>query len=568
MTNRSISPARPALLPWAVLIAILAVLVGASVGIMADAPYNDDFAYLTSVRWLHEAGVLKFTNWQYMTLVTQTALGGLWTFFFGYSVHALRILTLVIWAVGTVALVQALRSDNWVKTLILLSAAALSPMALVLATSFMTDIYYWALIIVAMTLFASGLETDRRAVLIASWVVLFLAVFVRQVALPVAVAFVIADLLKNGFSRSVLVRSVLPLALIALAYALSVKLAAATIGLPRDFTDSTAAISHMLRDLMMLKLGALRPFFNACILTSVYVGLFFIPLFLAGLVGMIRLPYPRLTAAGTIALGALLFVCLALLVKQPLPSAGNLINLYGLGPRSDWRELGSSVPPVWWAVTVLASLSGAFLVTAILCEIASILLTGGWRALRGQWRPLMFLVAAVLGNAPLMVGYAAWFDRHLLALLAMLGIGCLSLLRFAPVSAPRTAVPVVPALLGILLSILLLHDFGAWQRATLQGYAALQAHGIAASQVDGGFEISNHVLHAAARADQPAPDVLHLEVRSRPCQVTDLETTRAGGAIAGIVPIERWLPIGPAAVSYRCGEFTGPDVPRAAAVAH
>lgn len=533
----------PVRFEWAALCLIVVVFLLADV--RADISINDDWAYYKTAYWLYYYHQLDFTNWQQMTLVSQSLLAWLWADLFGFSQLSLRLLTISVSFVGLLFLRNLMLL--LCRERLLASAASLTfylgPLTLASTASFMTDIYFWTPALGAI-LFLFPARPDhftwRREGL--GWALAFVALMVRQLAVAIPLGLIVVHLLRGDRWRIVLARGLLPLIAGLAILAIFRHVALLTIGLPSDFDNPNAQLKAVLIDLLHVQLGALRPLLRGAALGSLYLGLVTIPL---GLPLFHYLPRgrARIAAAGAGAGGLLL----AVLLDSPIGGAGNILESWGLGPRLLTTMVRPPAGASWWLLTGLACWSIANVYVATALFFGSRGPAGLWRRLREEALIVGLLVTAIAGYAPLILIYGPWIDRHLLfsaSLVLAAATGVAAKLAGRPIG---TAVAIV-ALPFALWSVALLHDAFAWRRAVVAAAGALQQAGTAPRDIDGGFEYVN-LAALPDRPNQRQPEPIDGK-RDLPCTVG--ERVPPGRRVIATEIASRWLASGDQLVYGYC----------------
>ena len=214
-------------------IVVLWGLMAIVVNPVGDFPLNDDWAYALPVKWLVETGRLRFTDQGAMTLVMQVFWGALFASIAGFSFTVLRVSTLVIAAVGLAASYLVGREvglSRWLA-MVVTGLFLVNPIFITLSYTFLTDVHFWSLTMMGVFLMLRGVRRGYAVSYWAGWATILAATLVRQLGLVIPIGLVVALALKDGFSRSWLVRVVVPavgLFAVVVAYP---KVVQATIGL-------------------------------------------------------------------------------------------------------------------------------------------------------------------------------------------------------------------------------------------------------------------------------------------------------------------------------------------------
>ena len=143
------------------LVAFFAV-AAAVTGAGRDVPVIDDWTYAWSVEQLLEHGRLAVLDWSSVYPVGPAAWGAAWSLVFGFSFGTLRVSTLALAAVGCGALYFLLRELEASPRVALFGAltVAANPAFLLLASSFMTDVPFVALTLLALVGYTRAIRRD------------------------------------------------------------------------------------------------------------------------------------------------------------------------------------------------------------------------------------------------------------------------------------------------------------------------------------------------------------------------------------------------------------------------
>ncbi len=146
----------------------------------------------------------------------------------------LRIWTLVIAAIGLAACYLAGREFGLSRCLSMAIAAlyAVNPIFISLSQSFMTDVPFWSLMMVAVFLLLRGVRRGQAVSYWAGWIAVLAATLIRQLGLAIPIGLVVALALKEGLGRAWLVRAVVPTLILFAVVAAYPKFLHATIGRP------------------------------------------------------------------------------------------------------------------------------------------------------------------------------------------------------------------------------------------------------------------------------------------------------------------------------------------------
>ncbi|MDD5210372.1 MAG: glycosyltransferase family 39 protein [Elusimicrobiales bacterium] len=396
-------------------------------------PLNDDWAYALAARALAATGRLTLSDWGASTQLPHIITGAFFTKIFGFSFSVLRAANLLVAAAALFVfarLMDEFEIGPFEKTAAALTLA-FSPLYLVLANSFMTDIHYLFWMLSAVYFYVRRLKDpgDGRALFFAG-ACAAAAYLTRQLAVALPLAFTIMLFLEGRAGQQPVEkvkgknkaqpsprRSFPGWRTLAAVWALPL---AAMGGYQFWFTRIHgptwvsgsyvvgATLAHITKPGLFIGDSVYRVF--SAILES---GLLLLPL-AAGFLfsargfssknGLQR----KVTSAGPwLALAALAVFAF---LYGPLPYLENTISRSGLGALTlggaGLKPSGLFASQVFWLLATAASL-----VSAVLLLCASSL------ALRAGGPELRFIFAAALLQLGVSLAGAKFFDRYLLTLL-------------------------------------------------------------------------------------------------------------------------------------------------------
>ena len=136
-------------------------------------------------------------------------------FLLDFRSQLLRISTLTLGLVGVITLYALVRELGGERRVALLGALvlAVNPLYFCLANSFMTDVPFISLVMIALYFLLRGFRRHSSIDLSFGLFISFAAILVRQFGLVVLLAFAFAYLIKNGFRLANLAKAIAPLVL-------------------------------------------------------------------------------------------------------------------------------------------------------------------------------------------------------------------------------------------------------------------------------------------------------------------------------------------------------------------
>ncbi|HKP53420.1 MAG TPA: glycosyltransferase family 39 protein [Chloroflexia bacterium] len=400
-----------------------------------EYPIIDDSLHVESVRSMLDTGTFIRPTWMQANLSGLTVWGSAWSKLFGFSFSTLTASTLALALFGLYAFYGIARIVKVSAAGALFGTAllAFNPIFLHLSYSFMTDVPFVSLILIACFCYLQGMRVARYGAIwmgVGSLVALW-GFYVRQFAIIVPVAFLLYLLLEGVLARKwrwwQMVGIIVPTLIGLLLWYLS----------ERDIPPNMGALNHagwtsriifqepwlrvfLLRSLVLLPIVALSawaaikirfrrwwliPLTAAAVLWGMY------NLALPGenwLLGMDQPPF-------TFRLGD---------IAIPFPQQtftfgviGNIIRTDGID-FFQYRQMSIFSPEVWRGLWVLGIILGVVLLAAM----ADALL--GWirKLVRREWRPALSpIIACYMVGAGVFVATAAFtaviFDRYMVGFL-------------------------------------------------------------------------------------------------------------------------------------------------------
>jgi len=466
---------------------------------------NDDWAYALPVKALTEQDSIRFTFWQSMTLIGQVLWGALFCLPGGFSFLALRLSVLTAGLAGVLGLYGLCRhigSGTALATLASLTLA-LNPIYFGLSCTFMTDVPFTVLLILIILGFFVGLDTGRDRLLWIGLAAAFAALFVRQLALAVFLAFLIASPLRLGFGRRWLLYGMSPTLLAGVSLAAYARILAHFGRLPGMYYLKANSLNDVIQDLLHLRLGALKPALHAALMMFMLVGLFALPLLFSlwpSLVSGFEKGRRDLRIGWIIGFTCVVTAALAR-IGNLLPMSGNIIEDLRMGITSLPGSGLPVAPKAYWIVLTAAAAVGLSLLLLVLFDLSTAAIRGrDERGARLRFRVAFLVLTGVLYFGPLGLSYQVMLDRYVLSILALFIALSVLVLQVDGGQITRLSLAtglVLAALFGA-YTVATVHDLFAWQRVRWEACSDLMAGrvngvDVPADQIDGGFEFNNQI---------------------------------------------------------------------------
>lgn len=164
-----------------------------------EMPYEDDFAYYHTVRNFLQTGNLKISEWSSASLIFQTYWGSLFSFIFGLSFKTLHLSTVVLFYFGLASFYLTLKELRFGEqksvcfALILLTF----PSLLRYTYSFMSDVPYLSLFLIAFYLAVRAMKKDSTFLYFFSSSMAMLAFLNRQIGVALPISLLIFLIIKS-----------------------------------------------------------------------------------------------------------------------------------------------------------------------------------------------------------------------------------------------------------------------------------------------------------------------------------------------------------------------------------
>jgi hypothetical protein len=170
----------------AVVLALFLVAV-AIINPFREMPYDDDWAFSETAKHFLETGQYRLNEWLAPNMPFQTVWGALFCLPFGYSFSALRISTIVLGVVGLIAF-RALAVEHGLSRVaanLLTFCLASSPLMFKLTLTYLSDVPFVALTLVAVLFYTRALRSDRWLDWMAASAAASATIFVRQFGMAI-----------------------------------------------------------------------------------------------------------------------------------------------------------------------------------------------------------------------------------------------------------------------------------------------------------------------------------------------------------------------------------------------
>jgi hypothetical protein len=479
---------------------------------VGNFPLDDDWSYGLTVKHLIETGSYQATGWESMTLIVNVLWGSVFCLVSGFSFTVLRFSTFVAAWLGMLAVYWLMRECRQPRGVTLLATLvfAFDPVYYVLSNTFMTDVLFITLSVLAAIFFLKDLKGQSNANLVLATALSLAAVMSRQVGLAVPLAFAMVSILQQGGKARATGRAVLPLIVCVTALVGFEDWLARTGRLPALYNYKNEmlvqAISHPAR--------IAGVFAHSSYLCLMYVGLYLSPILVFSL-PLLRSKNKRgwlvcgLLASGMVGLTVINGLCGK---GYTMPLATNILNKSGLGPLTlrDAFKVNTTptLPETFWIAVTVVSVAGAVMLVRRIIKLGAGVSPKlfPFRLNPDETGSLFLVLTGLVYLLPFFLN--GFFDRYLFPAVPFLMAGLLANLLRSPVQTPphpatASAVSIPAMLMGtmllagfIIFSVCGTRDYLAWNRARWTALNDLtQQDRVSPSAIDGGFEFNGYYLY-------------------------------------------------------------------------
>jgi Dolichyl-phosphate-mannose-protein mannosyltransferase len=459
-----------ALAPGAILL-FAYFATGIALRLFADVPLHDDWTYAWSVEHFLKTGKLQVLDWSVHYPFAQILWGALFCLPFGFSFSALRVSTVVLAWLGSLALYGTLREVGRARTESLIASLVLivNPVFYLLSFSFMTDVPFVSVSNIAFFFIVRGFSRRNALDL---WIGCAFGVvdfFVRQLAVAIPGAVLLYVMFEPSLRSR---RYLLPPLVSSLLICFTPYLIAHTMGLTSQYTGREWVLGKWLHQSELGIPGLVR--------IMMHSGLALFPMTMP-LMGSY---YRRLRFWCVLGLLLLLTGCAILFTPEiPKPLDG-MWNLIALGKE---RHLLRGAPdpdflPSWLNYPLLAF--SLFSFAGIVIKVIDV------ARIEKSLRLLVWYALSHFGLIMIVWLFDAWgSDRYSIALLPPLIV-----LLAGPQLRSTTTAAGIAAL--FLVGMLVTWSETQNNRAAAEALAWLRTRGIPFSDIDAGYALDGWYLYA------------------------------------------------------------------------
>lgn len=506
-------------------IAAVWLLMAWLVNPVGNFPLNDDWVYSLAVKSVLANGYYHFPSPSSANVGPQVYWGALFCLPFGFSFTALRLSTLVLGLLGVWSFYGSVKlvTRNAAVSLVAAVVLAVNPLYFSLANSFMTDVPFIAVVLIALYFLMRGFNEDSSAFMATGLAFALLSILIRQFGFALVAGFSVAYVVRYGAKPVNLIKAVAMLALgLAVHFAYQYWLV---------HTGRTPFMyKHSDPGQLLPKLETLIPILKTALNALLYIGFFVFPFLAVRIFGRNSEPTSLLKSTPThlptkarrvwpyVVCGVLVFAALWHFDKVLPDNPKNSLTVFGLGPLTlrDTFILGTNYPDIpgahvagWTLVRVISIISAAaaiYWLLPLLGDTFSKLRR--FRAHPEVWPVVLVLVTLALsiGIVCLVTNRVPIFDRYfliaapLIILLLVMGDRPVAVHWTAAGKASLAAILVAYAAFTVAVT----HDYLAWNRARWAATDQLtQQQNVPADRIDGGYEFNGWFLNRPDYRQRP-----------------------------------------------------------------
>ncbi|MCU1229854.1 MAG: hypothetical protein JWO97_2738 [Acidobacteria bacterium] len=457
-----------------------------------DFPLNDDWDFAIATWNFARFGEFRFTHFTAMSLRALVLWGAAWTRLFGESFEVLRAATLTL-AVCTIVLVHRILTRLRVPASLRIVATltfAFHPIFIWASCTYMTEVPFVFVSMLAFWFFWRGLEEDRQALLVAGCAAVVVSWFIRQTGVatllaPLAILLLMRERLTPRWKRFAAIVCATMLFFVALLIFKREWLA----GAPEEFANHF----RMWTEQTFRLPEQIAVVYHYSVFNVQNAALFFLPL-VAPLLFLLPRYRDRVKVALFAVVALLLFARAQSLINigHPMPYfsnpyccdilAGNTLVDWGLGMQTLTDVWAKGKPyPFQLSSAGRFALTYGSVVAAILlagCVIIEVIR-------RRELFPMLATALALAGTAALF-GSGLYVDRYSFDAAWSIGF---ALVAIVPWERRGARIVAIIALICVAsFDVLSVNEYFAWNRARWAAIGDLRARGIPIEQIDGGSE--------------------------------------------------------------------------------
>ncbi len=183
---------------------LLFIIVECIIDPRGEFALNDDWAYAKSVEIYYKKGFFDLGYWPAMTLYAHVLWGLLFVKIFGFSFTVLRASVLVLSLITVLTTYKLAYNITGHKRYALVASLLLfvTPLFINLSNSYMTDVSFLCFVVLSVYFFQRHFYSKKYLYIFLGFVFCTVALFVRQLAICIPLAFLAILLIDSIYNRA------------------------------------------------------------------------------------------------------------------------------------------------------------------------------------------------------------------------------------------------------------------------------------------------------------------------------------------------------------------------------
>lgn len=448
---------------------------------------NDDWAYAKSVETYIHKGCFEIGYWPAMTLYAHVLWGVLFVKIFGFSFTVLRFSILLL-GLGSILIIQKLAfqiTQNRQTALLSSLVIFVSPLFMNLSNSYMTDVSFLFSVLASVYFFYQCFYTDKLKYVYLGFLFYVIALFVRQLAVTVPLAFIAICLLDVVFNKTTLKLFVVSMALFFGSLVILFFFEKSIYPSLSDFS-SYQGIFFSKSKIQITSLDFFDNLYKRFSLLLLYVGLTVFPILIINIKTLFIDAYnSSLIRKGL----ALLFIILICVVYHLFP-IGNVLYNSGIGLETTpdtfhfKMNIEHTYNPILFETIRVISLLGATLFILQIINHSKDKASENWFSQKNKFS--LFIGLILLAYVFLFAMFSSFYDRYALSFFSLALLLMVNQINFK-LNKPRFVMIVL--FIYSLFSILATKDYFNYNRIKENIITDLTQHRhVKVDDIHGGFE--------------------------------------------------------------------------------
>ena len=444
---------------------------------IGNFPLNDDWSYAKPVHSLLNGDGIKFTGWMSMTLFSQVIWGAIWCKIFGFSFTILRFSTLFLSGLGVIYTYKLIRvfNANLTHSFAFSLLVLFNPIFLNLSFTFMTDVPFYTLSIIAIYHFTKHLENKLVSHLIFAAIFSVIATLTRQLALIIPLSFFVVGIYDFILTKNIKLKYLIPFIISCIVFLIYQEIA-------HHFFDARGRYDEMnnklLSQITASPITWIISVFNRSVIGWLYLTLFISPI----LLGLIIKSSKKIIFTSVVVGG--IFSIFLFSKEYVFPILDNIIYNLGLGPATLYdywfgdKQGNHQINNYFWLfLTIFVCILFIYLIIKL----------GGALAKKIMYSQKMIFIGIIFIGYLVLICSIYTYDRYYVLPLTLLLIIISSTLKL---KISKYMFSILLFLISA-FSVLATKDYLAWNQARWQvAHHLMERKQITSAKIDGGFEFN------------------------------------------------------------------------------